>query len=257
MWPANVIVTTRELAWCGAAGNFLAVLGSLYWAYEILGGQTGPMNLLTRTVSYSLMFTACYWFFLGPWFGIVAGLGLGVILSLENMRIVRHQRKFGSSPLHHLPSLGAARGAVIALASLHPYGWKFALAFGGFSAAGLYLVYRNGYAPTFDYRSHTRPVLSKHRLLASIWRGVAVGTGGVLAGLLQAQTLHFVAFGIYVGFAAALVSFLVTTFSPFIEYWADNLPARRVAAIGVAVMLLGMLLQTIQYLLVLAHIPVY
>jgi len=254
--PFHVIVTSRELAWCGAMGSFLAALGSMYWAYEILGGQTGPMNLLTRTVSYSLMYIVCYSLFFGLWFGIIAGAGLGVILSLEHIRIVRHQHKYGSSPLHHLPSLGAARGLVIALAALRPYGWRFAITWGGFGAVGLYIVYRNGFAPTFDYRSHTRPVLSKHRLMASLLRGVAVGTAGVLAGLFQARTLHSILFGIYVGVAAAIVSFFVTTFSPFIEYWADNMPSRRLAAMGVVVMLIGMLLQTVQYLLPLAHVPV-
>jgi hypothetical protein len=62
--------------------------------------------------------------------------------------------------------------------------------------------------------------------------------------------------GAYVGFIAALMSFLVATFSPLVEYWADNLPARQVAAGGVMVMLIGMLLQTFQYLCILADWPI-
>jgi hypothetical protein len=250
------VLTTRELALCGAFGSLLAGIGSMYWAYEILGGQSGPMNLLTRTVSYSLMYIAAYCIFFNVWFGIIAGTGLGIALSLEHMRIARYQRRYGSSPLQHLPSLGAARGGVLTLAAIHPYGLKFALAWGGLTSIGLYAVYANGFAPTFDYRAHTRPVLAKHRMMASVWRGVAVGTAGVLAGVWIQPGWHSLLFGIYVGFAAGLVSFVVGTLSPFIEYWADALPERRLAAIGVAVMLFGMLLQTIQYLIVLGHIPV-
>jgi len=252
----HMIVTTRELAMTGALGSFLAALGSMYWAYEILGGQRGPMNLLTRTVSYSLMYIVCYCLFFGLLFGVIAGSGLGIILSLEHLRIARHQREFGSSPLNHRPSLGAARGIVIALASLHSYGWIFSLLWGGLSSIGLYIVYRNGFAPTFDYRAHMRPVLSKHRLMSAVWRGVAVGFAGAAAGWIQQNGYRSFAFGIYVGFAAASVSFFVGTLSPFIEYWADNLPERRLAAIGVGVMLVGMMLQSAQYLLILAHIPV-
>src|SRR4051812_33308378 len=113
----HLSITVHALALGGFVGNILAALGSMYWAYEILGGQNGPMNLLTRTVSYSLMYAAGYWIFLGPWFGVIGGIGLGSVLSLEHMRIVRHQRKFGSTPLNHQPSLGAARGVVIALAA--------------------------------------------------------------------------------------------------------------------------------------------
>ena len=63
-------------------------------------------------------------------------------------------------------------------------------------------------------------------------------------------------FGAYVGFSAAVMSFLVGTFSPLVEYWADNLPERQVAAAGVMVMLIGMLLQSFQYVCVLMRWPI-
>ena len=34
----------------------LDVLGSLYLAYDLLGGQHGPLRLLTRAVRYSIVF---------------------------------------------------------------------------------------------------------------------------------------------------------------------------------------------------------
>jgi hypothetical protein len=45
-------------------GTCLDVLGSLYLAYDLLGGQHGPLRLLTRAVTYSIVF------------GIGYGLGL-------------------------------------------------------------------------------------------------------------------------------------------------------------------------------------
>ena len=35
------------------AGIILTVLGTLYLAYDLLGGQHGPLRLLTRVVTYS------------------------------------------------------------------------------------------------------------------------------------------------------------------------------------------------------------
>ena len=43
----------------------LDVLGSLYLAYDLLGGQHGPLRLLTRAVTCSVVF------------GIEYGVGLG------------------------------------------------------------------------------------------------------------------------------------------------------------------------------------
>lgn len=248
--------TAHEIALLNILGSVLAILGSIYWAYELLGGQKGPMNLLTRTVSYSLMFGLGYGILLGPAFGIIGGLGFGTILSLESLRVVRHQRLFGSSPLHHTPWFGAARGLVIGLASTPRFGWQFAALFGFFCCVSLFGIYWRGYAPTFDYRSHTRPVVTRHRLLASLYRGISVGVSGTLAGIFLMNGFTSMLFGAYVGFSAAIMSFTVGTFSPLVEYWADNLPERRVAAAGVMVMLFGMVLQSFQSLCVLMDWPI-
>jgi len=45
-------------------GTCLDVLGSLYLAYDLLGGQHGPLRLLTRAVTYALVFGIGYG--LGP-----------------------------------------------------------------------------------------------------------------------------------------------------------------------------------------------
>lgn len=42
------------------AGTGLDLLGSLYLAYDLLGGQHGPLRLLTRTVTYSIVFGIGY-----------------------------------------------------------------------------------------------------------------------------------------------------------------------------------------------------
>ena len=48
-----------------AGGICLDVLGGLYLAYDLLGGKYGPLRLLTRMVTYSIVF------------GVGYGIGLG------------------------------------------------------------------------------------------------------------------------------------------------------------------------------------
>jgi hypothetical protein len=42
------------------SGISLDVLGGLYLAYDLLGGQHGPLRLLTRIVTYSIVFGVGY-----------------------------------------------------------------------------------------------------------------------------------------------------------------------------------------------------
>jgi hypothetical protein len=54
------------------SGTCLDVLGSLYLAYDLLGGQHGPLRLLTRAVTYSMLFGTGYG--LGLFFGLASVL---------------------------------------------------------------------------------------------------------------------------------------------------------------------------------------
>lgn len=71
------------------AGSGLDVLGSLYLAYDLLGGQHGPLRLLTRAVTYSLAFGIGYGLGLGLFFGVVAGVASGITIAVELNRAAR------------------------------------------------------------------------------------------------------------------------------------------------------------------------
>jgi hypothetical protein len=60
------------LAAASMTGTCLGVTGSLYLAYELLGGRYGPLRALTRAVMYSLVFGVGYG--IGPdlFFGVAA-----------------------------------------------------------------------------------------------------------------------------------------------------------------------------------------
>jgi hypothetical protein len=53
-----------------------------------------------------------------------------------------------------------------------------------------------------------------------------------------------------------LVSAVVSIFSPFVEWWADKLPPRRLGAFGSILLLFGLVLQSLQYWVTFFDIPV-
>jgi hypothetical protein len=70
-------------------GTCLDVTGSLYLAYDLLGGQHGPLRLLTRAVTYSVVMGIGYGVGLGLFFGLVSGIATGITLSIEFNRAAR------------------------------------------------------------------------------------------------------------------------------------------------------------------------
>src|SRR5712691_2379633 len=54
-------------------GSSLDVLGALYLAYDLLGGEHGPLRTLTRAVTYGALFGTGYGLALGPVFGLASG----------------------------------------------------------------------------------------------------------------------------------------------------------------------------------------
>jgi len=62
--------------------------------------------------------------------------------------------------------------------------------------------------------------------------------------------------GLEIGLIVAVVGGIVGAVSPFVEWWADNLPERRLGAFGALLVLSGFGLQSLQYWVVLLNIPV-
>src|SRR6516162_11432391 len=65
------------------AGVILDALGGLYLAYDLLGGKRGPLRIVTKSVSYGVMFGSAYGLTLGVWFGLAGLLISGPALSIE------------------------------------------------------------------------------------------------------------------------------------------------------------------------------
>jgi len=55
-----MMIDKHTLAMTSIVGSSLDVLGALYLAYDLLGGEHGPLRALTGGVTYGLLFGAGY-----------------------------------------------------------------------------------------------------------------------------------------------------------------------------------------------------
>src|SRR3954462_10544469 len=85
----------HTIALISIIGSSLDVLGALYLAYDLLGGEHGPLRTLTRVVTYGTLFGTGYGLALGPVFGLASGLAHGITLGWEYARASRHARPSG------------------------------------------------------------------------------------------------------------------------------------------------------------------
>jgi hypothetical protein len=230
------------------AGTCLDVLGSLYLAYDLLGGQHGPLRLLTRAVTYSIVFGIGYGLGLGLFFGVAAGITTGITLSIEFNRAARGLDHY-ALPWEALFS--AIRGFGVGAGLYRIVGFGFAITFAILITAGQVFAYSRGMRPAMDYAASRRPRITRRQ-----FQGTVIRTFGYMASALICSVfIHHVdnpwSFAIRVGLVTGIVTGVGITVNPYIEYYADNLPERRLGAFGIGLILCGFALQSIQYWLAL------
>jgi hypothetical protein len=243
----------HTIALIGIIGSSLDVLGALYLAYDLLGGEHGPLRTLTRAVTYGALFGIGYGLALGPVFGVASGVAHGITLAWEYSRASRH----GPKPGFWLDTaMSAIRGSGYALGAAWSFGAPFGITFGVLSTVGQAVAYRIGIRPTVDYRPANRPRLTRFQLLAAANRAVGYAVTGYFSSLVAGQREHAFAVGLRAGLAIGLVTAIVGTCTPFIEWMADHLPERRMGVLGVGLILIGFALQSVQYWTVLLNVTV-
>jgi hypothetical protein len=246
-------VDKHTLALISIIGSTLDVLGALYLAYDLLGGEHGPLRTLTRAVTYGALFGTGFGLALGPIFGLAAGAAHGITLAWEYSRAARHEPKSG---LWRDTAMSAIRGCGFALGASYAFGALFGITFGALSTAGQAIAYQAGIRPTVDYKPATHPRLTRFQLLAAVNRTVGYIIAGYASSLVAQQRDHAIAIGLKAGLAIGAVTVIGGSCTPFVEWTADHLPQRRMGVFGVALILLGFTLQSVQYWLALLDVPV-
>ncbi len=235
------------------SGICLDVLGGLYLAYDLLGGQHGPLRLLTRMVTYSIVFGIGYALGLGLFFGVAAGVATGVTVALELQR-AGHRHDHYPLPLEFLFS--GIRAAAFGAGLYQTLGLPYALAFSSLITAGQLFAYARGMRPGLDYAASRRPRLTLRQFWGSVLRTVGYFVTALLCSAVVRHVDHPWLFAVRLGLVTGMVTTVGLTINPYIEYYADNLPERRLGVFGIWLVLCGFVLQSFQYWVAILDIPV-
>jgi len=238
----------HTVAAVSVAGTCLDVLGSLYLAYDLLGGQHGPLRWLTRAVTYSVVFGIGYGVGLGLAFGIASGIATGVTTSIELQRAARGHDHY---PLGLEAVFSAVRGFAFGVGLYGILGLRYALAFASLITVGQVVAYSQGTRPAMDYVAARRPRLTRRQVWATVLRTVGYIATALVCSALVRHVEHSWWFALRVGSVTGLVTAVGVLVNPYIEYYADNLPERRMGIFGIALILCGFALQSLQYWLAL------
>jgi hypothetical protein len=244
----------HDLAIVSITGSCLDLLGALYLAYDLLGGEHGPLRALSRGVTYGALFAIGFGVPLGPVFGIACGLTHGLTLAWEFSAASRGLRTPG---FWHDAAASAIRACGHGIGGAWYFGPRFGLLFGAVSALSQIGAYSLGIRPTMNYAPAPRLRISRFQLLTVFNRtvGYAVFTWACVR--LVHQPDRAIAFGIRIGLTVGVVTFVSSALTPVIEWGADRVPERRMGALGVGLMVSGFLLQSLQYWVTLLDIPLY
>lgn len=139
------VLATHTLAAISITGTGLDVLGSLYLAYDLSSEQHGPLRLLTRMVTYSLVCGIGYG--LGLSFGLASGIATGITVATELNRAARGLDHY-SLPWKGLFS--AIRGFAYGAGLYRSLGVGFAVALAVLITFGQISAYSRGMPPAID-----------------------------------------------------------------------------------------------------------
>lgn len=237
-------IEKHTLALISIIGSSLDVLGALYLAYDLLGGEHGPLRTLTRAVTYGALFGLGYGLAMGPVFGLFSGLTHGITLAWEYSRAARHEPPPG---VWLDIVMSATRAAGFGLGAAYLFGTAFGITFAVLSTIGQVIAYRVGIRPSLAYRPVTRPRLTRILLLASANRAIGYMAAGYISSLVARHPQHAITVGLRAGLTIGVVTAIVGPCTPFIEWMADHVPEKGMGVFGIALILIGFSLQSVQY----------
>jgi hypothetical protein len=226
------------------AGSCLDVLGSLYLAYDLLGGPHGPLRVLTRIVTYSIIFGIGYGLGLGLLFGVASGLATGLTFAIELNRMSRSHDHY-SLPIEAIFS--AIRAAAFGAALYPEVGFRFAALYAVLLTGGQTIAYSRGIRPSISYSPTRKARFSRLTMQATLIRTLGYMAAALICSAVVRHVEHPWPFALRLGLVTGFVTGFGMRYSPYVEYYADNLPARRMGVFGIALMFCGFVLQSLQY----------
>jgi hypothetical protein len=152
--------------------------------------------------------------------------------------------------------MSAIRGASFAIGTAYLFGPRFGIIFGTVSTVAQAAAYRLDIRPARFYDPQKRLTFNRFILIAAANRTVGYAVAAYLTSLIAGQRAHAISIGLSAGLAIGLVTALTGPATPLIEWIANNIPAKRMGVAGIAIVLVGFALQSVQYWLAFLDIKV-
>jgi hypothetical protein len=190
---------------------------------------------------------------LGLFFGIACGIATGITLAIELQRAGRSHDHY---PLAWEFVFSAIRAVAFGAGLYGILGLQYAVTFGVLITAGQVFAYARGMRPGLDYSASRRPRLTRRQFGGVIIRTIGYIAAALICSAVAPRVDHPWSFAVRLGLVTGLVTAVGTTVNPFIEYFADNLPERRLGVFGIWLVLCGFVLQSFQYWVAILDIPV-
>jgi len=206
------------------------------------------LRVLTRAVTYSIILGIGYGLGLGLFFGLASGAAAGLTMSFELSRVARGMDHYS---LSWEAFFSAIRGFAFGAGLYRILGFKFAIAFAILITLGQIFAYSRGMRPGMEYSASRRPRFTRRQLWGTLNRTFGFILTALICSALVRHVDHPLLFALRVGLVTGLVTGIMSAVNPFIEYYADNLPERRLGAFGIVLILCGFALQSLQYWLAL------
>ncbi len=107
-----------------------------------------------------------------------------------------------------------------------------------------------------DYEAARRHRLSGRHIRGAIIRTVGYIATALLCSAVVRRVEHPWLFALRVGLVTGVVTAVGTMVNPYIEYYADNLPERRLGVFGIWLVFCGFALQSLQYWLAMLDVRI-
>jgi hypothetical protein len=245
------------------AGTGLDLIGGLFLAYELLGQRHGLLRSILRAILYSFLVASVYALALDWRFALVAGMGLGLVLTYE-LGVSQPSEKIefdlSKKRSHALTrrrlGLACFRGLSLGAGAAWTFSISLGLWFWLLATVALVAAYRLRFAPSDEFEASERPHLSGHKVAGAVVRAILLGLAGTLGARINGAKPETLEFGIRYGLVVGLVGLVLGSLTGFIEWYIDRLSERRLGLLGVCLIICGILLQSIQYWVALRDVPV-
>jgi hypothetical protein len=223
-------------------------VGGLYLAYDLLGGNNGPLCRLTRIVNYSILYFLIFLLGFNLKFALIGSIGLGTATAFHMQRI-SHKKP---ETLGFIFFVSLLRGLAIYWATTCVLSHTAAI----FAGCGLFIasfiLSRSKLSLSVWYKPGVKPTITLYKLFFSIIIGCCVAGALAIGEYFGHDPLSlFAACRTAVVISLCIMS--ITIFGPGIEWFADNVPDKRMGYIGAVLFLLGFVIQAIPSLLILLH----